>query len=88
MMIGKRECMVLVSACAAALFTVGAAAATDPRAGNPEGERIALWPEGKVPSAEEHQYNASASLGLARAGRFLRQRQQVVIDPFDEKANS
>ena len=58
MMIGKRECTVLVSACAAALFTVGAAAATDPRAGNPEGERIALWPEGKVPSAEEHQYNA------------------------------
>ncbi len=33
-------------------------AATDPRAGKPEGERIALWPEGKVPSFEEHQYNA------------------------------
>ena len=56
MMIGRRDCMVL--ACVAALLTTGAMAATDPRAGKPEGERIALWPEGKVPSVEEHQYNA------------------------------
>ena len=34
------------------------AAAVDPLAGEPEGERIALWPEGKMPSVEEHQYNA------------------------------
>ena len=33
------------------------AAATDPFAGEPEGERIALWPEGKMPSVEEHQCN-------------------------------
>lgn len=37
---------------------VGMSAATDPLAGEPEGERIALWPEGKIPSMEEHQYNA------------------------------
>jgi len=58
MMIGRRNCIVWVSACAAALFAAGATATTDPRVGKPEGERIALWPEGKVPSVEEHQYNA------------------------------
>ena len=56
MMIGRRDCMVL--ACVAALLSAGATAATDPRAVKPEGERIALWPEGKIPSVEEHQYNA------------------------------
>ena len=53
--IARRNFIVL--ACVAALFTAGATAAADPRAGKPEGERIALWPEGKVPSVEEHQYN-------------------------------
>jgi len=47
---------------AAAVSVVAAcsvfAAAVDPLAGEPEGERIALWPEGKMPSVEEHQYNA------------------------------
>ena len=32
------------------------AAATDSLAGAPEGERIALWPEGKMPSVEGHQF--------------------------------
>ena len=54
-MSGRKDGMVL--ACAAALLTVGAMAVMDPRAGKVEGERIALWPEGKVPSVEEHQYN-------------------------------
>ena len=43
---------------AAILSVADVAAAVDPRAGVPEGERIALWPDGKVPSVEEHQYNA------------------------------
>ena len=43
---------------AATLSVADVAAAVDPRAGVPEGERIALWPDGKVPSVEEHQYNA------------------------------
>ena len=46
------------TACVVALCAAGAIAATDPRAGKPEGERVALWPEGKIPSLEEHQYNA------------------------------
>ena len=45
-------------AIAALAVVAGMSAATDPLAGEPEGERIALWPEGKVPSIEEHQYNA------------------------------
>ena len=57
-MIGRRGCMALVAACVAALLAAGATAATDPRAGKPEGERIALWPEGRIPSFEEHQYTA------------------------------
>ena len=31
-------------------------AGVDPLAGEPEGERIALWPEGLTPNAEPHQY--------------------------------
>ena len=51
--------MKLISMAVAAMLGVSAVfAATDPRAGQPEGERIALWPEGKIPSFEEHQYNA------------------------------
>ena len=37
--------------------TFVSSAAVDPRAGEAEGERIALWPDGKVPGIEEHQYN-------------------------------
>lgn len=33
-------------------------AAEDPLAGEPDGERVALWPEGKVPGVEGHQYNS------------------------------
>ena len=33
-------------------------AAEDPLAGEPEGERVALWPEGRIPGVEEHQYNS------------------------------
>lgn len=29
----------------------------DPRAGEPVGERVYLWPNGKVPDMEEHQFN-------------------------------
>ena len=54
----RKACMGFVTACLAALWAAGTTAATDPRAGKPEGERIALWPEGKIPSLEEHQYNA------------------------------
>ncbi len=39
-----------------ALFALSAHGAIDPLAGIPEGERIVLWPEGKVPKAESHQY--------------------------------
>ena len=52
------KCTGFLAACIAVLFSAGAMAAVDPRAGKPEGERIALWPEGKIPSFEEHQYNA------------------------------
>ena len=40
-----------------AAFAEGDSAKVDPLAGEPEGERIALWPEGKVPDREDHQYN-------------------------------
>ena len=36
---------------------VASDAKVDPLAGEPEGERIALWPEGCVPGMEPHQYN-------------------------------
>ena len=32
-------------------------AKVDPRAGEPVGERVYLWPNGKVPDMEEHQFN-------------------------------
>jgi len=51
------KCTGFVATCIAVLFSTGAMPATDPRAGKPEGERIALWLEGKIPSFEEHQYN-------------------------------
>ena len=54
---GRRGVMGFVMACAVGLLAFEAAAATDPLAGEPEGERIALWPDGKIPSFEEHQYN-------------------------------
>ena len=60
MMIGRRECM--VSVCVAALFTAGARTDPDPRAGQPEGERIALWPEGKIPSVEVRVTNQDGVL--------------------------
>ena len=52
----KMKHITLILFSALAFFAVQAS--EDPLAGEPEGERIALWPEGKVPSVEEHQYNA------------------------------
>lgn len=41
----------------ASLIAADTGAQVDPYAGKPEGERIYLWPKGKVPDMEEHQYN-------------------------------
>ena len=38
--------------------TFASSATLDSQAGESEGERVALWPEGKVPGLEEHQYNS------------------------------
>ena len=42
----------------AAMAAGGVLGAVDPLAGSPEGERIALWPEGKTPSLEPHQHES------------------------------
>ena len=47
---------ILATALSVSLACSVFAALADPLAGEPEGERIALWPEGKMPSVEEHQY--------------------------------
>lgn len=52
----------LILACVASSFSLKAASTcnettADPFAGSPEGERIALWPAGKVPEMEAHQRN-------------------------------
>ena len=42
----------------AVVLAGGVFGAIDPLAGNPEGERITLWPEGKTPNLEPHQYES------------------------------
>ena len=48
----------LIATAIAFATTVASSATLDPQAGEPEGERVALWPEGKVPGMEEHQYDS------------------------------
>lgn len=48
----------LIATAIAFAMTVASSATLDPQAGEPEGERVALWPEGKVPGMEEHQYDS------------------------------
>lgn len=50
--------MVVISMGLSVLSLFGAEKAkVDPRAGEPVGERVYLWPKGQVPDMEEHQYN-------------------------------
>ena len=50
--------MMVLGACVLSATTVAAEAPkVDPRAGEPVGERLSLWPKGQVPDMEEHQYN-------------------------------
>ena len=50
--------MMVLGACVLSATAVAAEAPkVDPRAGEPVGERLSLWPKGQVPDMEEHQYN-------------------------------
>ena len=42
----------LIATAIAFATTVASSATLDPQAGEPEGERVALWPAGKVPGME------------------------------------
>lgn len=54
----KNKLSVLNLLASVILASCAVLAAEDPLAGVPEGERVALWPEGKVPGVEGHQYNS------------------------------
>ncbi len=63
--------IILILFSALAFFAVQAS--EDPLAGEPEGERIALWSEGKVPGVEESNGENQAGRHLFRRFNFRRQ---------------
>ena len=53
-----RVLLAQAAVCLAGFVAMPCRAAVDPLAGEPEGERIALWPAGKTPNLEAHQHAA------------------------------